>query len=94
MSTNNSSEYILVNAYDELVKQHVRLVMGQNDVCQCEKCFLDACALVYNQGYTHFVTTVRGQLLAQVSEQKAGKQADLTVKVMEALHQIKLEPRH
>ncbi|MCL1805976.1 MAG: late competence development ComFB family protein [Clostridiales bacterium] len=86
--------YQLVNAYDELVQNAVRDVMAKTEMCQCEKCFLDICAIVFNQGYTHFVNTREGQLLKKIPSMNLGNQVEMMVQVMHALKLVKNFPHH
>jgi len=44
-----SDDYILVNMTEELVRNRVREMMKSYDVCQCNKCFSDICAIVLNK---------------------------------------------
>jgi competence protein ComFB len=89
-----AERYVLVNAYDDLIRTNVRRLMKEMDMCQCEKCFLDACALVFNGGYTRFVTTRQGALLAKVPESGTGNQMDMTVAILDALRMVQTRPNH
>ncbi len=87
-------EYVVVNAYEDMVKTAVHDLMAKTDMCRCEKCFLDVCALVYNKRYSHFVTTRKGALLANISEIGHAGRAELMVTVMEAINLVKDSPQH
>lgn len=89
-----NSEYVVINAYEELVKENVSMMIQYMDMCNCEKCVSDTCALVLNQLQPHYVTTRRGELLTQVSHSVRDKHVDLTVKVVQALQLVKESPRH
>ena len=86
--------YQLVNAYDELVQTAVREVMSKTDMCQCERCYLDICAIVFNQGYTHFVNTREGQLLKKIPDMNLGNHVEMMVQVMHAMKLVKDFPHH
>jgi competence protein ComFB len=88
------TQYQLVNAYEELVHAGVREVMLKTDMCQCEKCFLDICAIVYNQGYVHFVNTKEGQLLKKIPDMNLGNHVEMMVQVMHAVKLVKTFPHH
>lgn len=92
--TQAPEEYILINAYDELVRTNVRNLMSKMDMCQCEKCYLDTCALVFNRQYTHYVTTRRGAVLAKIPEMSHSNQVEMTVVIMDALRMVKSFPKH
>jgi competence protein ComFB len=89
-----TEEYVLVNAYDDLVRTNVKNLMKEMDMCQCEKCYLDACALVFNRQYTRFVTTKQGALFAKVPEMGTSNQVDMTVTIMDALQMVQAMPNH
>ena len=86
--------YQLINAYDELVQAAVREAMAKNDMCQCERCYLDICAIVFNQGYTHFVNTREGQLLKKIPDMNLGNHVEMMVQVLHALRLVKDFPHH
>lgn len=95
--TNPDGKYILVNAYDELVKDNVWDLIVKEGACQCEKCFLDTCALVLNNkrnSYVHFVTTRAGGLLTKVPEMKYGNQTEMTVIILDAIRKVRESPQH
>ena len=89
-----SEHFQLVNAYDELVHAAVKDVMAKTDMCQCERCYLDICAIVFNQGYTHFVNTREGQLLKKIPDMNLGHHVEMMVQVMHAVRLVKDFPHH
>ncbi|MCL2121936.1 MAG: late competence development ComFB family protein [Clostridiales bacterium] len=84
----------LVNAYDEIVRMAVREVMGKTDMCKCERCFLDMCAIVFNGGYAHFVNTREGELLKKIPDMNLGNHVEMMVQVMHAARLVKTFPHH
>lgn len=84
----------LVNITEELVKEKVKEMMASYDMCKCEKCYLDACALVLNVLRPRYVTTHKGSLLSQLSAANNEYQTELTVSVLQALMRVKESPRH
>ena len=88
--------YNLVNAYEYTVMNTVRKLIEQDpDMCRCEKCFLDVCALIFNNGYSRFVTTERGALLATLNEAfDTGRDVELLVEAMNAIKMVKSRPNH
>ncbi|MDR2932742.1 MAG: late competence development ComFB family protein [Oscillospiraceae bacterium] len=86
--------YKLVNAYDETVRQNVRSMMEKTDMCRCDKCFLDTCAIVFNSQYSHFVTTREGEVLGKVPDMSPGNHAEMLVAIMKALRLVKDFPKH
>lgn len=89
-----NGSYGLVNITEELVKDKVRELMLSQDMCRCEKCFYDACAIALNTLKPRYVTTEKGSLLSMLSAQHTETQTDLTVCVLQALMKVKESPRH
>lgn len=90
----DDNNYVVINAFEEIVKQNVLMMVEYMDMCSCEKCVSDACALVLNQLSPHYVTTRKGELLSQLPQTMRDQHIDLTVKVVHALHMVKESPRH
>jgi competence protein ComFB len=88
------TDYQLVNVIEELVKSRVKEMMKEDDMCRCDKCYLDACAIVLNTLKPQYVTTSKGSLLAMLSDTNLQYITDLTVKVVRALKLVKNYPRH
>lgn len=86
--------YQLVNAYDNVVRMTISEVMANTDMCRCERCYLDACAIVFNQGYSHFVNTKEGELMKKIPDMNTGNHVELMVQVMHALKLVKNFPHH
>ena len=86
--------YQLINSYDDIVKLTVRELMNSADMCKCERCFLDICAIVFNRGYTHFVNTREGELLKKIPDMNLGNRVEMQVQVMHALKLVKSFPHH
>ena len=85
---------ILVNAYDELVKTNVRTLISKMDMCQCEKCYLDVCALVLNQLPPKYVTTPKGTLMAKLPSMSNKKEAELTIMITQCAKMVQGKPMH
>ena len=94
MSRKRPEKFQLVNAYDEIVRMSVQEVMGNMDMCKCERCFLDACAIVFNRGYSYFVNTREGELLKKIPDMNTGNRVQLMVQVMQALKLVSDFPHH
>ena len=88
------AQFKLVNAYDDVVKMTVREVMDKTDMCKCERCFLDACAIVFNRGYSYFVNTKEGELLKKIPDMNLGNHVEMMVQVMQALKMVRDFPHH
>jgi hypothetical protein len=53
-------------------------MMANTEMCKCEKCFLDVCALVFNSRYSRFVTPNRATA-AKVPEMSLANRVEMTV---------------
>lgn len=89
-----NKEYILVNVAEELVKKKVSEMMPGFDMCQCDKCFLDVCALVLNDTKAQYITTEKGKLLKLLEDTDYQFTTDLVVLVLKAFKAVKKCPRH
>ena len=88
------TQFRLVNAYDEIVRTSVREVMNNTDMCRCERCYLDACAIIFNSGYVRFVNTREGELLSKIPDMNTGNRVEMMVQVMHALKLVRDFPHH
>lgn len=89
-----NTKYTLVNANEELVRTNVRNLMNKTDMCRCEKCFLDVCAIVFNKGFAHFATTKEGELMAKIPDMNHANHAGLIVAITAAIELVKKSPQH
>lgn len=87
-------KYILVNAYEDIVSASVKELMQYIDMCRCEKCYKDACALVLNQLKPHYVTTKKGTMLSQMPKVTIKNYSELTIIVAKTLQVVKQSPQH
>jgi len=94
MKESSQNSYVLVNITEHLVRKKVRELMADYDMCQCEKCYLDACAITLNQLDSHYVTTRKGELLTLLDATAYQYKTDLTVYVLQALKRVKESPQH
>ena len=89
------NEFVLVNITEQLGRKKVRELMKDFDMCQCEKCYLDACAIILNQQLdSHYVTTRKGELLTLLDATGYQYKTDLTVSVLQALKAVQAQPQH
>lgn len=94
-SGENMTEYVLINIYEDMVMEQVNHMSEHMEMCTCNKCLSDVCALVLNQLSPHYVTSRKGELMASLGTIKeSDNRMNLTVKVMHALHLVKESPRH
>lgn len=87
-------EYVLVNTSEEIVKRLTRDLMDTTDMCQCEKCFLDSCALALNSLKGHYVTSKKGEKIAGVLNGTMESKIEIAVSVTKAIELVKDKPMH
>ncbi len=94
ITTRNDENLILVNVLEELVRREVNSEIKSFDMCDCERCRLNACAIALNALPPHYVTTTSGALFASVDTFKFEYQAKILVEVTKALMMVKEKPNH
>ncbi len=62
------------------------------DMCCCEVCYLNACAIALNSLKQLYVTTYKGALLSKISTIGVGYQAVLICEIIKALMIVKASP--
>jgi competence protein ComFB len=87
-------EYVLVNVAEELVKKKVTEMMASFEMCKCEKCYFDVCALVLNKTDSRYYTTEKGKLLNLLDATNYQFKTDLVVAILQAMKFVKDHPRH
>ena len=87
-------EYVLVNVAEELVRRKVTEMMPQYDMCQCEKCYLDVCAIVLNEWEAKYYTTEKGKILHLLDATHYQFKTDLVVMILQAMKYVKEHPKH
>lgn len=92
--TQAEDNLILVNIFEELVKNKVRTIIESIDMCKCEKCQLNACAIALNSLPPKYVTTTKGTLLSQISVSDLNNQTTIEVEVLKALKIVRNCPLH
>ncbi|MDR1193533.1 MAG: late competence development ComFB family protein [Peptococcaceae bacterium] len=88
------ARYILRNSYEEMVRIRTKEIMSRMDMCCCEKCYLDVCALVLNQLQPRYVTTEKGSLIAKLPEMSKRKELEMTVLISRAAKMVRDHPSH
>jgi competence protein ComFB len=89
-----NEELVLVNIMEEIVKHRVRESLEVMDACQCDTCYLNACALALNALNPKYVTTRKGALLSKITEMEIANSVKILFAVTKAVKQVKENPRH
>lgn len=87
-------ELILTNITEELVKQTVDSIISTMNMCDCEICKLNACAIALNALPPHYVTTTKGKIMAKISTEIRVYQIQVLVETTKALLIVKEHPLH
>ena len=90
----NCSQIKLVNIVEPIVKSMVKEVMAENGTCDCEVCYLNACAIALNAIEPKYVTTTKGALLEEVSTVEPINYTSILVEVTKAVMQVAKNPHH
>ncbi len=85
---------IMTNITEHIVKLQVRETIKELGCCDCETCFLNACALALNSLKSKYVTTCSGEILSEFTAAEANNKAEILVEVTKAVMKVKQNPRH
>ncbi len=94
LTKGDQDERVLFNVMEEMVRRSVDETIGTLDMCDCEICRLNACAIALNTLPPHYVTSKRGNLLAQVSGEMLNYKTQVLVETTRALLNVKEHPLH
>lgn len=87
-------ELLLVNIIEELVGESVNEIIPTMDMCTCDICKLNACAIALNNLKPRYVTTTKGKLIAKMPAEIINYQTQMVVEVTKALIIVKAHPLH
>ena len=91
----NQPKYMLFNAMEEAVREEVRATMNKANVCRCDKCYHDICALVLNNSPPQYVTTQEGVLIKKASALLSmDALTKLSAEIFNAINKVKDNPCH
>ncbi len=85
---------VLVNVVEELVRCQVKEAIIELGACNCETCYLDACALALNNLESKYATTKKGALFFKLDEMQIDHQTRILVEVTKAVARVMECPRH
>ena len=88
-------EYYLRNTVEETVLRETgKLLNNIEDICRCDRCFSDVCAIVLNDISPKYVTTVSGEVFGKASSLNMMGMSEITVKIMMAIRTVSGRPSH
>ena len=94
LNPNANDQLILVNVVEEMVRQEVDKRIRDKDMCKCQKCRLDACAIALNSLESFYVTTRMGALLREMMNTQISYRTTVMVEVIKALEVVEKRPQH
>ena len=92
----NGQTYIFANAMEEIVLYSVKSAIARDtDMCGCEKCYYDVCAMVLNNlGPPKYGTSQAGALFAKASSSSMQAAGVISVEIIKAINLVKEKPGH
>lgn len=85
---------ILINIIEEFVRQKAKETIKELGACDCETCYLNACAIALNNLPPKYVTTTRGALLSGITATEIGNSSTILVEVTKAVMKVMGNPHH
>ena len=88
-------KYILFNAMEEAVREEVKATMNNVNICRCDKCYYDICALVLNNSQPQYVTSQEGVLFKKAAALLSLETlTKLSNEIFNAISKVKDNPSH
>lgn len=94
LTKDSQDDKVLFNVMEEMVRRTVDEKIETMNMCKCEICRLNACALALNSLPPCYVTSRRGNLLAYVSGEMLNYKSQVLVETTKALLKVKEHPLH
>jgi competence protein ComFB len=80
---------------EDIVEDVLKEIIDEyDDICKCDKCFLDIKACALNHLPANYVVTARGNIYTKLKELNLQFRTDVVREVVNAIKKIKLNPRH
>lgn len=86
MEIKNYMEVCIQNMLDK--------VIGETDVCRCEKCRMDIIAIALNNLPAKYVVTTKGVLYSKLTTLEYQFDVDIITAIARAVDIVKANPRH
>lgn len=94
LTSDEQGELLLINITEELVIQTVKHIIPTMNMCRCEICKLNACAVALNALTPNYVITTKHKLMGQISTEMIAYQIQVLVETTKALMGVKKHPPH
>lgn len=82
------------NYMEEVVFSIMQEVIGDINVCTCEKCMLDIAALALNDLPPKYIVTEKGELYSKINSLSQQFEVDIISAITKAAVLVKRNPRH
>ena len=86
--------FFLRNYWENKVMERTKDIISKMNVCHCEKCYFDICALVLNKLPPQYVTTRKGDLMMKVPTTSAKSELELTILITKYAKMVSEKPMH
>jgi len=88
-------KYILFNAMEEAVREEVKATISNVNICRCDKCYYDICALVLNNLPPQYVTSQEGVLFKKAAALLSMETlTKISGDIFDAISKVKNNPSH
>ena len=85
---------IIKNYLEDLVLEHVKLVIEAFDYCTCERCINDITAIALNELPPKYVVTHEGEVYTKIEMLEQEYKVQLITAVTKAAERVNQAPRH
>ncbi len=84
----------LKNIMEDFVLSMIGEILADTNVCTCELCKLDICAIALNSLPSLYIVTEKGQLFSKTNILIRQFEVDIVAAITNAAAIVKLKPRH
>jgi len=91
---NNSGRYVY-NIMEGEVMEEVKSLMSKiTDMCKCEICVCNICAIALNKLKPFYVTTQKGELFARAGQANMTEKTEIKIEVVRAIEVVRNKKMH
>lgn len=81
----------LINATEIILLEQLNKIIGQRDICKCERCRLDIAAIALNNLPPNYVVSTEGEVIKTISPQL---KIDVQRQLEHAIALVSARPHH
>ncbi len=82
------------NYMEEIVYNQMKDILGDINMCKCEKCLMDIAAIALNDLPSKYIVTEKGELYSKINALSQQFEVDVVAAVTKAAVLVKRRPRH